>query len=376
MPSPPDLHSSGQDSKAIQRSQAEALLPPSFDPSSQETLSTPVPEKDRKAYTIERFQKNLEYCQEYLARPNISPRSETFMMVFKDELKVAIQAENEDNKLAGAVTIGVFEHLIRRNAFLKAEVFTESQEIQQNLLELGEVQYDSRYGDYVKLVPARIHIHASETKMEKWQLLCGQFQWSEISERLSREHALSRDGHKRQEGPCGEESAAMEFLDLDTHYGKRNQTFHGDLDSLKADGNFGQFALVLYTDLEDIDCAFSEIRSETDKDALKSFIYDEINRWFDNTFDPKDVNAWIAQARADRGVQGSKGYEGTRPPRQRKRRLISPKSSAEARAEKPGSQVFNIGIQKEASAEEPRGLEDESAKRSADRRRQFLVQIC
>lgn len=63
-------------------------------------------------------------------------------------------------------------------------------------------------------------------------------------------------------------------------YGERNQTFHGDLDSLKADGDFRQLALVLYTDLEDIDCVFSKIQSETDKHVLKSFIYDEIDRWF------------------------------------------------------------------------------------------------
>lgn len=171
MSSPPSLHSLElflQDSKVKPRSQTEALLPPSFDPSLQETLSTPVPEKDRKAYTVNRFQKSLEYCQGFLARPNISPRSETFMMVFKDELKVAIQAENEDDKLAGAGAIREFEHLIQRNAFLKAEVFTKSQEMQQNLLELRELQYDSRYGDYVKIVPARTRIHASETKIENW----------------------------------------------------------------------------------------------------------------------------------------------------------------------------------------------------------------
>lgn len=133
MPSPPFLHSPElllQDSKAIQRSQVEALLSPSFDPSSQESVSTPVPEKDRKAYTIERFQKSLEYCQGFLARSNISPRLETFMMVLKDELNLAIQAKNEDNQLAGAGTIRLFGHLIQRSAFLKAEVFTESQEIQ------------------------------------------------------------------------------------------------------------------------------------------------------------------------------------------------------------------------------------------------------
>lgn len=140
----------------------------------------------------------------------------------------------------------------------------------------------------------------------------------EISKRLSREQALSYDGYKRQEGPSSKESAAMESLDLDTRvsvamacrdlgiledlavwsiveYGERNRKFHRDLDSLKANGDFCQLALVLYTDLEEIDCVFSELRSKTDKHALKSFICDEIDKWFDNSFDPEDVNAWIAK---------------------------------------------------------------------------------
>lgn len=60
-------------------------------------------------------------------------------------------------------------------------------------------------------------------------------------------------------------------------YEERNRAFHGDLDSLKAEGKFRKLALVLYTDFEDIDWVFSDLRSDTDKHSLKTIIRDEID---------------------------------------------------------------------------------------------------
>lgn len=174
--------------------------------------------------------------------------------------------------------------------------------MQQNLLELRELQYYSRYGDYVKVIPTRLRLHASEHKTTNWQLLCGRFRWSEIATRLSVEHQAMKE-RLRTEG-----SAAMNTLPLETHvavqtacrelgisddvaiwsiiqYGERNRAFHRDLDSLKAEGEFRKLALVLYTDL----------RSDTDKTLLKAIIRDEINRCFDCSADPNDVNIWIAK---------------------------------------------------------------------------------
>ena len=205
--------------------------------------------------------------------------------MFKDELKIAIEAESDDDKLAGAASTRVFELLIQRNAFLSAAAFIRTQEMQQNRLELRELQYYSRYGDYVKIIPTRLRLHASEHTTTDWQLLCGRFRWSEIATRLSVEHQTMQE-RLRTEG-----SAAMNTLALETHvavqtacrelgisddlaiwsiiqYGERNRPFHRDLDSLKAEGKFRKLALVLYTDLEDIDCVFSDLRSDTDKTLL------------------------------------------------------------------------------------------------------------
>ena len=291
-----------QISKVRQRSQTDALLPPSFSPLSAEVLSAPQPEKNEKAYTEERLQQSLAYCKKFLSRRDISPRAETFMTIFKEEIKKAMTAEKESEKLAGAGSIRAFEMVIQRNAFLSAEVFKKAQEMHENLLGLRELQYHARYGDYVRIIPAKVRLHASENKTSNWEFLCSRFQWTEISTRLLRhrdtmetrrhiETAQDVDDYNTQaavDNACSElgidcNLAVWSIIE----YGARNRTFHGDIDSLIAEGAWRQLALIYWIDLEDINCVFSEIRTETDKRALKTIIRSEINRSFDTSEDPK-----------------------------------------------------------------------------------------
>ncbi|MCJ1261688.1 hypothetical protein MMC22_001554 [Lobaria immixta] len=240
---------------------------------------------DCKAYTTERLQQSLAYCQRFLSRRDISPRSETFMILFKDELKIAIEAESDDDKLAAAASTRVFELLIQRNAFLSAAASIRTQEMQQNLLELRELQYYSRYGDYVRIIPTRLRPHASEHKTTDWQLLCGRFRWSEIATRLSWEQQTMHE-RLRTEG-----SAAMNTLALETHV-----AVYTACRELGISDDVAIWSIIQYGEhLEDIDCVFSDLRSDTDKTLLKAIIRDEINRCFDCSADPNDVNIWIAK---------------------------------------------------------------------------------
>ena len=113
---------------------------------------------------------------------------------------------------------------------------------------------------------------------------------------------------------CG--AAALVRLDLDTYtavtiackdlgisdrtsiwsiieYGKRNQAFHRDFEILRDSGEWQKFADVLYTDLDDVDCVFSEVRPETDKSALKSIICEIIDKNFDRTKSSDQPRAWM-----------------------------------------------------------------------------------
>lgn len=119
--------------------------------------------------------------------------------------------EDDNFQLAGAASTRVFELLLQRTAFLSAAAFIKTQELQQNLLELRELQYYSRNGNYVKIIPTRLRLHASEHKTTNWQLLCSRFRWSEIATGLSVVHKAMK-AKLRTEG-----SAAMYALALETY---------------------------------------------------------------------------------------------------------------------------------------------------------------
>ena len=94
-------------------------------------------------------------------------------------------------------------------------------------------------------------------------------------------------------------------------YGAQNRTFHRDVDSLIADGNWRQLSLIFSSDLDDIDCVYSEIRTETNKNPLKTTIRNEINPWFDTFRDPNDINLWAPTQALYAEYQAAKARSGT-----------------------------------------------------------------
>lgn len=308
-PSPPPELLDLKVHKPRDRSDTARLLPRSFDPASVVLPAESSTDLRLEAYTTERLQQNLAYAQKCLMRQDLSPRLELFMAFFKDQLKEAMHAETSKEKLASAASVRVFEMMIQKNSFLRAEKFTRTNELQFNLLELREHQYFSRYGDYVKIIPSTLPAHASAKKTENWQLLCGRFKWSEIADKLASEKLEFK---KMEKGGA----AAIDTMNIDTtivvraacrdlgisesraiwsvvEYGQRNVQMHRDLEALISKGDFRRLAEVLHDDIDDIDCVFSEFRSNTDKRALKDIISSEIDKWFDRSEDLEDHNLWM-----------------------------------------------------------------------------------
>ena len=398
MSSPPPPVSDLQISKGRERSQTDALLPPSFNLLSAEVLPAPQPEMDEKDYTEERLQESLAYCKKFLSRRDISPRAETFMTIFKDEIKKAMTAETESEKLAVAGSIRALEMVIQRNAFLSAEVFKQTQQMHENLLELRELQYHARYGDYVRIIPAKVRLHASHNKTSNWQLLCSRFPWTEIAKKLQR-HNQTMDSRRRMETAedwddyntqAAVDNACYE-LGIDStlavwsiiEYGDRNRTFHRDLDSLIGEGNWKQLALVFYYDLEDINCVFSEIRTETDKRALKTVIRGEINRYFDTSWDPNDINKWVPTVAAFKeydAALANKAGNGTAQAQQKAANIAENESrraekAARQKTQSAAGSSSSASKKKVASTEVPRGSEEEKSKKTEHRRRQLVIQM-
>ncbi|MCJ1427440.1 hypothetical protein MMC29_005343 [Sticta canariensis] len=65
-----------------------------------------------------------------------------------------------------------------------------------------------------------------------------------------------------------------------------------DLEDLISGGKFNQLADVLQNNLDDIDCGFSEFRSGTDIEALKTIVSAECDKWFDRSEFPEEPPLW------------------------------------------------------------------------------------
>ena len=117
-----------------------------------------------ESYTQERLKSSLAYAVKFLKRRDISPPSENFMEIFKDELQETLLATSADEKKSGVVAVRVYEKLIEQNAFLWAQILSENLELETNLLQLRELQYRARYGDNMKIIATRLRQHASAKK--------------------------------------------------------------------------------------------------------------------------------------------------------------------------------------------------------------------
>lgn len=290
------------------RTNTDELLPQDFDHASSNIPPRPVPEAVDEAYTQERLQSSLTYAVQFLKRRDISPRSENFMEFFKKGLKDTLLTTNPDEKKSGVIAVRVYERLIEQNAFLWEQRVSHNLELEKNLLQLREFQYFARYGHYMKIIPTRLRHHACDVKTSDWELLSGKHFWSDVASNLKTEDENLRKIRFN-------DSKAREAADYRTHaavcnaarslgisedvalwsiieYGQRNEKVHRDLEALRAEGDFQQLAKVLSADIEDIDLVFSELRSDTDKERLKSVITTEIQRWF-RVRSMDDPRTWI-----------------------------------------------------------------------------------
>ena len=118
MPSPTKSFAELVVIKTRTRGDTTSLLPSSYDPNAKDRPECSVPEVSPSLYTPERLQKSLVYAQRFLARRNISPRSELFMTLFKEEVKEALTTENAEERELNTTMIMAEERLIRTKRFL------------------------------------------------------------------------------------------------------------------------------------------------------------------------------------------------------------------------------------------------------------------
>ena len=379
--------------KSRARADTSALLPPGFDAISEDTMATPVPEKSLGAYTQERLQGSLAYAEMFLHRRDISPRSETFMQIFKDELKEAIQADDPKDKIASAITICAYENLIKKNAFLGVEQFEKERALQGHMLEFRSLQYVARYGDYAKIIPTKLRLYAVQNKTDDWALLSGNNYWLAIADQLidedeqfqrsliNRTLEASRHVHAAVHSACHQIGISTELATWSIiACGHRNSFLHRNLDQLKEEGNYTRFAEVLCEDLADIDCVFSELHNETDKTNLRILIQIEIHKWFDVGSNIQDFRSWLPKPELREFYLKAQAAK-TKPTKTEQKKVNMEENGQRGQEKVDGQKISSITSspvtgKRIASTEEPRGSEKATYKRRMRTREQLMAKKC
>lgn len=401
MSSPTKTFAELQVTKSRQRGDTTSLLPSSYDSNSDVIPEIPVPEASPSLYTRERLQQSLVYAERCLKRRDISPRSELFMQLYKEELKDALKAETTEQRENHAMMVMAEERLIQDKGFLQPLKSAKSAELEDQLLQLRELGYLVRYGDYMKIIPTRLRLHASKHKSENWQSISGSIYWSRIAvtlreEEEAREEAvrvgselskLSMPTTAAVYVACADLGISEEFaLWSIEEYGTRNRKVHRDLDDLKREGEFPLLASTLWADRNELSSTFSSIKSETDITHLKAIIQSEIDTWFEDTSDQPNHPASWAPSPALRQFYKDAVQKANKPSKDEVKRANIARSQGMSEEKATRRKEASIGTsslagkKRIASTEEPRGSERERQERTRERTRQqrykLLAQKC
>ena len=165
-------------------------------------------------------------------------------------------------------------------------------------------------------------------------------------------------------------------------YGMRNSQVHRDLDDMKRNGDFGLFASVLCSDLNELSSTFSLVKAETDINHLKEIIQEEIDQWFEDTAEnPNHPSAWVPSPALRQFFKDAKD-KANQPSKEaikqaniaKAQRVSEEKATRQKEASLETSSA--AGKKRIASTEEPRGSERERQERVRRRRVQVLAEKC
>ena len=397
MPSPTKSFAELQVTRSRKRGDTTSLLPSSYDPDTDVMPELPVPEASPSLYTRERLQQSLVYAERCLKRRDISPRSELFMQLYKEELKDALKAETTEQRENHAMMVMTEERLIQDKGFLRPLKSAHRAELKDQLLQLRELQYLKRYGDYMKIIPARLRLHASKHKSENWQLIPGNNYWSRIAVTLGAEEEARKEAVRvgaaldKVKSPttaavymaCADLGISEELaLWSIQEYGTRNREVHRDLNDLKREGEFPLLASILCADRNELSSTFSLIKSETDITHLRVIIQSEIDTWFEDTSDNSNHSAAWVPSIALRQFYKDAVQKANQPSKDEIKQaniVRSQRKSEEkvARQKEASTGTSSLaGKKRIASTEEPRGSERERQERTRRQRFRVLAQKC
>lgn len=377
--------------RSRRRADTTDLLPSSHGPSTTALPEAPVPELSTSFYTNDRLQRSLVYAEICLKRRDISPRSELFMQLCKEEVKDALKAETAAERESHARMIMTEEKLIQEQNFLRPLKSAEEAEMEDQMLQLREFQYYARYGNYMKIIPNRLRLKASNKKLENWQLISENHYWTSIAAKIEEEEKSRSEAvlkgivqSLRQPTIAAVYGACTDLGISDKmaiwaikEYGARNRGVHRDLNDYKKKGQFPLLASILWADRNELFSTFSSIRSETDLNHLQAIIQSEIDVCFEDAAKyPDHPDAWIPSL-ALRQIHDDAAHKAKQPSKEETKQSniakAQRKSEEKAARQTQATSSSAAGKKPIASTQEPRGSEHGQQKKSRQQRVKLMA---
>ncbi|MCJ1474183.1 hypothetical protein MMC13_002841 [Lambiella insularis] len=276
-----------------------------------ESIPCPKPQKDLSEYTPERLGTGLVFVTARL-RGDISPRSEMVLEEQRDLLERALEETDKEEKARLVSSIQTLDRIISTKDFIRGTDTPESRDLQNTLLELKEVVFLARYGDYVGNKLALLRYNARQKKTPGYEEFSRQYRWQAIADQLivdkvAKEEAVKQGVVSYQRTTSAIRTACIELgFDPDDMkkailmYGDRNNVVHAHIKDIVRTCRWGQLAEVLHRDLRDLPHLIPPSRPG-DLKMVMATIVDLRKTYFEEAGvydDDDDSSAWIPSAEA------------------------------------------------------------------------------
>ncbi|KAL8716057.1 MAG: hypothetical protein Q9225_006264 [Loekoesia sp. 1 TL-2023] len=264
-------------------------------------LQTPEPESSIAAYHPTRVREGLQYAQRRLKSKlrKPTPNTEKVLLLYSQACSrylEDVQSMSEKDKRDKLNEIRTYEIDMSNMSWIK-DVPTFP--LTDSILALRQITYYARYGDYAKLIVAKLRAASQqEPKTPNWEAISGKHYWTSIAARLQDETPYWKDlisGKGTSEENIETNRAVRQackrigieeenMISILAFYGKRNTMFHSELEELIENKRYHRISVMLYDDIRDLAsvCPVKDSRSE---EALRAVLETLRDEWFDTSDD-------------------------------------------------------------------------------------------
>jgi hypothetical protein len=276
-----------------------------------EILEPPPPEDDLNMYDQERLRKGLQYVVS-AAKRNITPRTEAFLALHKEALKVALtgQAPSE----ASRSVVQALDQVYMSTAFFLKPRSTDEHAHLAKYTKLRRLEMLGNYGDYLgqELQEIRLKLKTTAHNSDDLTLRKAYLQlkppktWVNIADELAGEdlYGLRKDVYVA----CGTLGIDAEHvLWIIEEFTERNRMFHCLIRQYIENCQWYKLARQLCIDLKEVLAIAGDQETADNFERVLTFIRDE---YFEFT-DPDDADMWLPSEKArllskDKAEKGKK----------------------------------------------------------------------